>query len=301
MFSVLMVFGFGVLYAVPLIITAVNTRERLPVAAEKSKFSLREFVKPLKLKPFVYLIVMYLAAFVCMDLITTNIVYMAHYGLSVDYSAFLLLAVIMVSYAVTIPLHNKLMKTRSKVFLFRAGIPLYIIGIVFLCLYPSDWNSWFLFPIAVLIGVGLSGCQLMPWYIFPDIVDLGELKFNERNAGSFSGIMTFIRKSTAAIAIGISGWVLELSGFIPPVTDPKTGQTVVAVQTSGAILGLRLVVMIPVILFITLAFLSSLKLKIGPERSKFVARLLDLRKRGAESELTEEELSELEAIKKECL
>ncbi|MDR3216888.1 MAG: MFS transporter [Clostridiaceae bacterium] len=301
MFSILMIFGFGILYAVPLIITAVNTKERLPVPKEKSKFSIREFVKPLKLKPFVRLVLMYLTAFVCMDLITTNIVYMANYGLSVSYTAFILLAVIMVSYALTIPLHHKLMKTRSKVFLFRAGIPLYIAGIIFLCLYPANWNDWFLLPIAAAIGVGMSGCQLMPWYIFPDIVDLGELKFNERNAGSFSGIMTFIRKSTAAIAIGISGWVLELSGFIPPVTDPATGLTVESPQTAGAVLGLRLVIMIPVIFFITIAFFSSLKMKLSPERSKLVARVLDLKKRDAESELTEEEVAELENIKKECL
>ncbi|MDR1906385.1 MAG: MFS transporter, partial [Clostridiales bacterium] len=274
LFSVMMILGFGILYAVPLVLCAIYSKERLPVPKEKAVFSIKEFVKPLRVKAFVCLVVMYFTAFTCMDLITTNIIYMMDYGLNVSFTSFYILATIMVSYAATIPLHNKLMKTKSKAFLFRVGIPLYMVGIVFLCLYPDTWNENFLFPIAVAIGLGMSGCQLLPWYIFPDVVDIGELKFKERNAGSFSGIMTFIRKTTAAVAIGISGWVLSAVNFQKPETDSVTGVVTSFEQSPEAILGLRLVIMIPVILFITAAFLFSLKLKITPQRSKLVSKAL---------------------------
>jgi Na+/melibiose symporter-like transporter len=297
-FSLMMIFGFGLLYAVPLVLCAVFSKERLPVPKEKEVFSFKDFVKPLKLKSFVYLVVMYFAAFTCMDLITTNIIYFADYGLSITFNSFLILAVIMVSYAATIPLHNKLMRTKSKAFLFRMGIPLYIVGIVFMCMYPSFFPDWLLFPVAVLIGVGMSGCQLLPWYIFPDIVDIGELKFGNRNAGSFSGIMTFIRKTTSAVAIGISGWVLQFSGFKPPVTDSLTGEVEEFAQTEGAVLGLRLVIMIPVILLTAAAFIVSLKLKISPERSKLVSRALSAKAKG--ESLDDADERELDKIKKDC-
>jgi Na+/melibiose symporter-like transporter len=207
MFSAIMIFGFGLFYAIPLLITAKVCRERLPLPEEKLKFSFANFLKPLKLKAFVYLLLMYLFAFTCMDIISTNIVWFVSYGLAVEsYSSFLLLVVIMVFYAAMIPVHNALMKRdKAKPFLFRAGIPLYMAGIITLGLYPQGFNDYLILPVCIIIGIGLSGCQLIPWYIFPDVVDLGELKFGIRNTGSFSGLMTFTRKTTVAIAIGISG------------------------------------------------------------------------------------------------
>ncbi|MDR1939190.1 MAG: MFS transporter [Clostridiales bacterium] len=297
-FSLMMIFGFGLLYGVPLVMTAVFTKERLPVPEEKNKFSIKEFVRPLKLKAFLLLVIMYFTAFTCMDLITANIIYMATYGLNVQkFSSFIILVVIMVAYAATIPLHNKLMKTRSKAFLFRVGIPLYIVGIVSLCLYPKGFSDYLILPIAVLIGLGMSGCQLMPWYIFPDVVDLGELKFNKRNAGAFSGVMTFIRKSTSAVAIGLSGWVLELVKFKPPETDQLTGYVTRFDQTEGAVWGLRLVIMIPVIVMTAAAFIAATKLKISPERSTLVGRFLASRDKEGFSAA---ELDEIERIKKDC-
>ncbi|MDR2046428.1 MAG: MFS transporter [Clostridiales bacterium] len=304
-FSLMMIFGFGLLYAVPLVLCAAFSKERVPMPMEKTVFSIKEFFKPLKLKAFVYLVVMYFSAFTCMDLITTNIIYFMDYGVEFKIGggsgAFLILAAIMASYAAMIPLHNKLMRTKSKALLFRAGIPLYIAGIVFLCLYPKEWNQYPLFLVAAAIGVGMSGCQLLPWYIFPDVVDLGELKFGKRNSGSFSGIMTFIRKTTAAVAIGVSGWVLELAGFVVPTTDAATGFVTDSAQTAEAVLGLRLVIMIPIILLTSAAFIFSTKLKISPERSKLVERALILRRGGGGAdEMTENDEVEIGKIKKDC-
>lgn len=297
-FSIIMIFVFGLFYSIPMLITSIVCQERLSVPEERIKFNLQNFMKPLKLKSFVYLVLMYLFAFSCMDLITTNLVFFADYALKLSYPAVVLLGLIMVSYVAMIPVHAKFMKKgKSKSLLYRAGIPLYIFGIIFLCLYPASWNDYAILPIGLLVGLGMSGCQLMPWYIFPDIVDIGELKFGERNTGSYSGIMTFIRKSTSAIAIGISGWALQLSGFKKPVTDPATGIVTKFAQSEGAELGLRLVIMIPVVVFISLAFIASVKLKITPERSTLVSKLISDKE--AINKLTEEENVILDGIKKE--
>ncbi|MDR0855377.1 MAG: MFS transporter [Christensenellaceae bacterium] len=298
-FAYLMIFGFGSLYMIPLILCAVGTKERIDIPKEKMKFSFKAFIKPLKCKSFALLVIMYFTAFTCMDLITTNIIYVANYGLKFQFPSFLIIAIIMVSYAATIPFHNKMLKKKSKAYLFRLGIPLYIVGIIMLCLFPTNFPGFLVFPIAVIVGLGMGGCQLMPWYIFPEAVDLGELKFGERNAGSFSGIMTFIRTATSAIAIGISGWILELTGFKPPVADHITGLVEEFEQTDTAVWGLRLVIMVPVILLIGTAFFAASKLKISPERARLVSKALAVRNGG--DPLTEEEEAELELVKKECL
>jgi Na+/melibiose symporter-like transporter len=297
-FSLIMVLGFGALYGGTMMVTSIVCKERLPLPEDKIKFDLRSFTKPLQLKAFAYLALMYLCAFSCMDLITTNLVWFADYALKLNYSSFILLAALMAAYISMIPFYAYMMRNnRSKSFLFRLGIPLYIGSIAAMSLYPSSWSSYPILALAATAGIGMSGCQFMPWYIFPDVVDLGELKFKERNTGSYSGIMTFVRKITSALAIGISGWALQLSGFKKPVTDLRTGIVTKFAQTDAAVLGLRLVILIPIALFISIAYIASKKLKISSSRSILVSKVNLVG--GSTENLSQDELEELEAIEKE--
>jgi Na+/melibiose symporter-like transporter len=288
-FSIIMIAGFGILYSVPLILSAIFSRERVAVPKEKKKYSFKEFIKPLMLKPFAYLVILYFAAFASLDLLFTNLIFLTSYGLRISYSPVILLGIIMASYAAMIPVHRALMKKHSKAFLYRMGIPVYLIGLTIFCLFPAGRAEWLLPFLALLIGTGLSGCQLLPWYIFPDVVDIGELKWGERNAGAFSGVMTFIRKTTAALAIGISGVILSIAGFIKPQTDPLTGLVTEGNQPSSAIWALRLVILVPVAIMITLAYFVSLKLKLSASDAVLVSHALELRREGKEVNDAEKE------------
>ncbi len=298
-FSLLMIFGFGIYYAVPLIIASTFARERTPIPEEKLKFSLKNFLLPLKLKAFVYLLLMYFLAYSSLDLITTNIVWVVNYGFEIkSYSSFVILVLISVSYAVTIPFYHYMMKKdKAKPLLYRAGIPLYMLGITALCLYPRGFNDYLILPLCVLVGFGMSGCMLMPWIIFPDVVDVGELKFGTRNTGSFSGLMTFVRKTTTATSILISGAVLDLTKFKKPVTDYTTGLVTSFEQPLSAIWGLRMVIMVPILIFMTIAFWAAKKLTLNPQRSSLIQRILT--KETDIDSLSEEEMAEYKAIRKE--
>ena len=288
-FSSIIIIVFGLFYCIPLVLAAINCKERASIPKEKSVFSIKTFLKPLKVKAFVYMLVFYLCAYSCMDLIATNVIFFAEYGLNFNLSSIFILGLIMISYALMVPVIYHLMKKGwAKPLLFRMGIPLYILGIVCLCLYPQGGNSVPILIFCVLIGVGMSGCQMMPWIIFPDVVDIGELKFNERQTGSYSGLMTFIKKSTSAIAIGISSLVLDATGFVKPVTDYSTGIVTKFAQPKSAEWGLRMVIMIPVILFITVAFIYARKLKLNPKRSCKIKEFIDLQK---EDRLNEDSMS----------
>ncbi len=300
-FSIIVTLVFGLFYGIPLVLCGYYSKERAPYIDVKKEFKLEVFLKPLKLKAFLLLLGLYLCAYSCMDLIAANVLFFAKYGLDFPFSSFFILAIIMVSYALMVPVLSKMLNNgKAKPYLFRVGIPLYIIGIMALCLYPNNWTVWPIFGICVLIGVGMSGCQMMPWIIFPDVVDVGTLKFNERITGSFSGIMTFIKKSTSAVAIGISGIVLGATGFVEPKADAN-GIVPDIIQSTLAQWGLRLVIMVPVIIFITLAYIFSKKLKLTPERSDFISELLKLQVEGLlnEENLTAEQWAEYEAIQRE--
>ncbi|MEI6578069.1 MAG: MFS transporter [Eubacteriales bacterium] len=298
-FSLIMIFGFGIYYAIPLLITSVVCQERMPIPDEKLKFSFKNFLLPLKLKAYVCLVLMYLFAYSGLDLITTNIVWIVKYGLKIEkFSAFIVLIVISVSYASMIPVFNYFMKRdTSKAFLYRAGIPVYMLGIIALCFFPANFNDYLILPVCMVVGFGMSGCMIMPWIIFPDVVDIGELKFGTRNTGSYSGLMTFVRKSTTAIAILISGVVLDATGFVKPKTDYVTGLVKSFEQPMSAVWGLRMVVMIPILIFMTIAFIAAKKLKLSPKRSSLVEKII-VGKADIDT-LSEEDKAEYEAIKEE--
>ena len=300
-FSAIMVLGFGVFYGIPLFLAGAMSNERMGLPDEKSLFKFNVFLKPFKVKAFVYLLLCYLFAFSCMDLLNTNIIYFASYGLQVKYDPFVLMIAIMVPSALLIPLFSYLLNRNvDKPFLFRVGIPAYILGVVAICLWPTKWADWPVIVFSIIIGLGLSGTQMLPWLIFPDVVDVGALKFNERTTGSYSGVMTFIRKTTSAFAIWLSTQVLGATGFVEPVANSE-GIVETVIQPLSAVWGLRLVIMIPVLLFLTAAFIFSKKLKLSPTRSIAIKKFIDLQTENklTEENVTPEEWEEYQRIKKE--
>lgn len=290
-FTLVMTFVFGLLYGIPLLLAGFFGKERTEILNGKSSFHFKTFLKPLKVKAFVYLLVGYFLAYACTDLITTNVIFFADYGLDFSGSASILLIIIFVCNVLMVPIIYYLMRHGwAKPKLFYVGIPLYIISISFLALYPSNWNEIGIYILSAIIGISMSGTQMMPWIMFPDVVDVAELKLGERPTGSFSGLMTFIRKSTAAIAIALSSFILGLSivGFKAPETDPLTGIVTNFAQPASAILGLRLTIMIPTVIFLAVAFFFSKKLKLSAERSRKVSEFILLQQ---DNLLNEENLS----------
>jgi len=106
---------------------------------------------------------------------------------------------------------------------------------------------------------GVVGCVVMPWSIFPDVTDVGELRFGKRIAGSFSGVMTFSRKLSGAIGIFAVGVILEISGYLPPIKGMHDGQYTEILQTQpdSVITALQLIVFLVPIALLIPAFLAA--------------------------------------------
>ena len=278
----IVVFGFGAAYTIPCILTGLFTRERVVLPETKSTFTVNTFVEPFRVRAFVYLLIGYLFAYVCMDLLTTNVVYFASYALAIDVGGEIILAIIVGVIFVTLPLYYLLLaRGVSKPFLFRIGIPVYILGIVLLTMVPLT-SMKLLIIFCVLVGLGMGGSQLLPWVIFPDIIDIAELKLANRPTGSFSGVMIFMKKTSSAIAIFLSGVVLRFVGFNEPKADELTGTIDYAdfVQPASAVLGLKLLIAVSVLIFMSIAYFAIRKLKLTTAISERVRELIEKRNRG---------------------
>jgi Na+/melibiose symporter-like transporter len=95
------------------------------------------------------------------------------------------------------------------------------------------------------MGFGISGPGLIPHAMFGDIVDVGHLKFGVRDAGTFSGISSFINTCAQGVGLAIVMSVIGAAGFMeqevgaPPVTwQPESAQTAIILLMALAPLAL---------------------------------------------------------------
>ena len=288
---------FGVLFGGGLIICGIFVKERIKATTPKEKFNLKQFVKnyvePYKNRSYRWHIVMYVAAFTCLDMISALAVYYATdvwagkelFGM--DMSSLFIIAPLMVSAVIMFPLARYVMDKKSKQFAFRMGLPAYIVAGILLCVMDPSWAPPILVPIAaVLMGFGFGGAQMMPWIIFPDTVDVGQMATGERSTGSYSGMMTLARKIAGALGVGLVGWILGGVGYVEKRAPGD--------QTDEVLLAVRLIMGLAVVVFIAIAFYASFKYKITNKKLTRVRYFIEARKNG--TVLTEEEETERTAL-----
>ncbi|WP_071517349.1 MFS transporter [Geitlerinema sp. PCC 9228] len=134
----------------------------------------------------------------------------------------------------------------GKKIVYLLGVPLWLIAQVGLLLLQPDSVGWMYF-FAVMVGIGLSTAYLVPWSMFPDVVDYDELLTGERREGIFYGFTVFLEKLGTAIALFLVGRILAIAGFI---SIPR-GETAPPPQPESAMLAIRLIISpLPAILLI---------------------------------------------------
>lgn len=298
-FWLLMSIIFGVLFGGGLVICGLFVKERINPKTPKRHFNFKQFVNsyavPYKNRSYRWHIAMYVSAFACMDMISALAVYYATdvwkgYKLfGMDMSSLFIIAPLMVAAVVMFPLARVMMDKKSKQFAFRMGLPFYIGGGIMLAIMDPSWAPPILVPIVALImGLGFGGAQMMPWIIFPDTVDVAEMATGQRPTGTYSGMMTLARKVGGALAVGFVGWVID------PFYLPKDQLGPDGMQPQEALLAIRLVLGITVAVLITIALISSFRYKVTSAKLTRIRYFIEARKSG--KTLTDEESVERETL-----
>ena len=230
-FWIVMVVVFGTMFGGGLIMTGLFTKERIkpPADAPKEKFDIKEFlkgyIKPYKNKSYRWHILMYVSAFTCMDMLSALAAYYATHVwkgqrlvigslVNMEFGSMFIVAPLMVAAVIAFPLIRVVMDKKGKAFAFRMGLPLYIIGGILLAVCDPAWCPPIVIPVASFVmGFGFGGAQMVPWMVFPDTLDVAELRTGSRPTGTYSGMMTLVRKVSGALGVGIVGWVLSGIGY----------------------------------------------------------------------------------------
>lgn len=297
----------GVIFGVSTVLVGVFSKERIPYDTnQKSKFSFKSYAVPLKNKSYRYHLLMYLMAFGCYDFISALVLYyvtavvpnITIFGKSM--SSLFIVAPMMVMAAVTYPLNMKLKNTKGKQFVYRWGLPFYILGAIGLAVFPNTTNtniSWLLLLCSAIMGVGFGGAQMMPWMIFPDTQDVAELKTGVKDTGCYSGLMTFTRKIGTALAQSIVLIVLACVGYSDATTKISSGELTAYPQK--VTLAIRILFGIIVVVMISLAIWASLKYKVTDKKLTRIKYFLEKQRAGENDMLTDEEKAEKDALIKE--
>jgi Na+/melibiose symporter-like transporter len=263
---------FGVIFGVILILLVLNTKERVPMPVEKSRLEWRTFVKPFKIKCFRQNLFMYMFAFLCLDIVTTLFQHFMQYVAHREAEASFVLGALVLAQIATIPVVYSMTKRISKPLIFRFSAPVWLLGAFCLSLYSTAWPPALIYVFATLTGVGVCGCVMMPWMIYPDVVDVGELAFGNRISGSFSGMMTFTRQLSTAVGIGLVGWVMEWTGY-----DASLGTYG---QPASAIAGFRGLVIVSAVLLLGISFVFAARNKLTEAKSVIVKQALACAREG---------------------
>ena len=282
---------FGAVFGIALILVALNTKERVPVPAEKTAFSWKLFIKPLQIKCFREILVFYTFAFLSLDIVTTLFQHFMQYVAHRESETSFVLGAMVGAQIITVPVVYRLTKRFSKPFIFKAFTPIWLLGAFCLSIYSASWDGWVIYAFAALTGIGICGCVMMPWLMFPDAVDAGELKFGTRDTGTFSGVMVFLRQLSAAVGVAVVGWVMQWTGF-----NAELGTFG---QPDSAITGFRVIIIVSSVLFLGLAFVFALRSKMTEAKAQTIKRALGLMRDG--KKLGKKLQSEIDKIKPELI
>ena len=277
--------GFGILFALPVILCALFVKERVEVSTEKRRFSVREVIEPLGNRPFRNLVGMYLGQALCMDVFSAGVVYFAKYVTTPKGSSTVFLGIFIAVQLLAFPIINKLIKTVNVNKIYRFGLPLSIVALVGLAVFGS--NLYAAYACVFFVAVGFAGAQLTSWIMFPHTVDAGELLTGKRQSGGCSAIMTFTRKSSSALVIFLFSLVLEFTGYNADLE----------VQPPMAQLGIKYVMAFTCIIFMILGFIMAKRYVLTKEKNALVEKYLPYAREGRLSELSSEECVELEELK----
>ncbi|MEG1535932.1 MAG: MFS transporter [Clostridia bacterium] len=301
-FCFIIVICFGIFFAVPVFLTAIFSKERAPLPAQKAHFTFKNFTKTFELKAFRRLLVMYMFSFVCNEIIASLLITfvfnvsggikVAVFGATMSLATLVNMSMLLCA-GVVLPVALILLNKKvPKPVIFMIGLPFYMIGALLLAFFPTSWNPNYMILCSAIAGIGFGMVQVIPWLTFPDIIDVAELKSNDRNPGAYNGTMTFFKKFATGVAVFLVGQILAISGY-----DSTLGTS--DFQPTSAVTGMRIAIGVSAVIFLTIAFVAALRIKITTRKSERVRYFIDKQREDNLATLTEEETTELNQLKKE--
>jgi GPH family glycoside/pentoside/hexuronide:cation symporter len=107
---------------------------------------------------------------------------------------------------------ERVARLSGKRTVFLLGAPLAIVALTSLItIQPGEVTA--MYSLGMLAGVGVATMYMVPFAMLPDVVDLDELETGLRREGLYFSAVVFLQKLGIAVALFVSGQLLDLTGF----------------------------------------------------------------------------------------
>lgn len=259
-----MAIAFGLFFALPYIMTFMFCKERFNYSnTPKVKIhSLKQlindyFIEPFRLKPFRFILLMYLFGFMAQDAVLAMAIYYLLYILNIS-SMMTLLVPVYASMLIAIPFVEAISKRLGKNKTYMLSCILWILAFAIIPFLRQDSPTWLIYIFGAIFGSAAAGIQVMVFAMFADIPDADELFSGKRREGLYSGVFAFLRKTGSAMVMFLIGNSIAWAGYRAPQDIEVNGiiQSVQQEQTPHFVRVLLILFISVPVLFILIAFIS---------------------------------------------
>jgi len=291
--------GFGFLFSLPWLAMFFAFPERGDTRIDKAVTMRDQLVEPLRLKSFRQLMLFFICGYTSVDLMSSIFIYyMTYYLQRADYN--LVLGAMLVGQFLLLPVSLLLAKTIGKRKVLILGDGWWLLTVLTMAAVTPASPRLILYAIAFLMGGGVGAAAFIPWAIFPDVADVGELVYGERRDGASGGFLTFARKCSTAIAMGFFLLALDVAGYVRPIEKVVNGitKTINQPQPPSALLVMRIgLFLVPACLLCFGIYLAARRFKLSAEIHARVQRALAFQRgQSPTDELAAQEVAELQRM-----
>jgi glycoside/pentoside/hexuronide:cation symporter, GPH family len=145
----------------------------------------------------------------------------------------------------------------------------YLVPLLMVMVAPAG-NLAIVVTIAVLIGVGSSATQVLPWSMLSDVVEFDELQNGARREGLFMGMTQLTYKVISALVVLLATSLIGIFGYVE--NNP------LGTQPGSALLSIRLILGLGTAFCYLMAALIARILPLTKERFDEVKRLIEEKK-----------------------
>ncbi len=118
---------------------------------------------------------------------------------------------------------------------------------------------WLFVPI-ILAGLGRGTLNFVPWSVYNYLPDVDEAVTGQRREGIFAGVMTLVRKLAQSGAIILTGWIIDVGGYVSPA---KGAPADAMRQTPEAIATITWLLVLGPIIVMLLGLLASWRFRLN--------------------------------------
>jgi len=224
----------------------------------------------------------YFLIWATIGIIMAYMMYYFKYYLHMESSFDLIAGGMFVVAAFAIPLWVKVSQKFDKKVANVAGT-LVFGGILFALLLPANWLKavWFtipglgfevsaLWPLVLVIGIGLAAAHVMPNAIMPEAVDACRLSTGIHSEGAYYGTLNFCFKAGRAVAILLASAALQWSGY----REVSDAGVMPQAQPDSAVTMIRLIMGLVAPLLICSSVFVLRKYRIGRKEHQEILRKL---------------------------